>query len=889
MTELDLSPLADEALATFAEIASMAAAKLSTTTQADLDSFASGNTLTGATAYKNLAGIHQSQREALEKLRQEPAILRLVLEDDQDKQRIIYIGRNSNLALASGKEFASYRSPIGRLAEVPPGDEAHASVGGHDRRYWVIDKISFRPINETGEWDSRPSQYRHYDKGAYSIESLRALLSADGVDGADELDRLLEQARVRSGVSTGISHEVRTAMGLRDQPILDRFQGEIFRLPLSEQLIILGPPGTGKTTTLIKRLGQKLDADSLDQDEKRIAETDAGYRPHSQSWLMFTPSELLKHYLKEAFNREQVPASDKHIRTWASFRNDESRNKLGILRTVNGGKFTLKNDLAVIRPAFYEDASVWFNAFRAFHEERLRQQLIDGMTIVSAAASVPQQLIKEKLTKITDALVSRSLLETYRLLDGEDEEFKQALSSAKTLADDLLIKERNRLFNSDKDSFKRLATHLETLQQDGETDDEEAFDDDEQDNTSAPSHNDIQVAVTAYLAALKALARNKYLKRSIPKGSRSGFIIQFLGQSIPSDEVLIEVGRHISFQNGLRRFIQCHKRYVNEVPNSYQRFRRDADALDTFYVSEPTNSAQIGGIELDAIMLLILQNARGLLSQTYVKRAIGEARFGYLANIAELFRNQIMVDEATDFSMLELACMENLTSLNTQSFFACGDFNQRITTTGIRNISQLDWISSALSVRRVQLVYRQSQKLNAFAEELLRLQGGDLTSRGQLPEESTHNGVDPVLCEHVSDEDAARWIAERIKEVEKSVQQLPTIAVLVNSEQDVRPTAERLSRYLADVNLNAVACEEGRALGEGTDVRVFDIQHIKGLEFEAVFFASIDGLAVQTPELFDRYLYVGATRAATYLGLVSNGELPPKIEGLRPLLQTSWL
>lgn len=50
-----------------------------------------------------------------------------------------------------------------------------------------------------------------------------------------------------------------------------------------------------------------------------------------------------------------------------------------------------------------------------------------------------------------------------------------------------------------------------------------------------------------------------------------------------------------------------------------------------------------------------------------------------------------------------------------------------------------------------------------------------------------------------------------------------------------------------------------------SNVRVFDIQHIKGMEFEAVFFVSIDQLATLHPALFDKYLYVGITRAATYL------------------------
>lgn len=61
-------------------------------------------------------------------------------------------------------------------------------------------------------------------------------------------------------------------MGLRDQPILDKFQDEVFRLPLSHQVVLLGPPGTGKTTTLIRRLGQKLDIQYLDEDEQRVVQ-----------------------------------------------------------------------------------------------------------------------------------------------------------------------------------------------------------------------------------------------------------------------------------------------------------------------------------------------------------------------------------------------------------------------------------------------------------------------------------------------------------------------------------------------------------------------------------------------------------------------------------------
>lgn len=40
---------------------------------------------------------------------------------------------------------------------------------------------------------------------------------------------------------------------------------------------------------------------------------------HNNSWLMFTPTELLKQFLKEAFAREGVPASDQRIRAWYDY------------------------------------------------------------------------------------------------------------------------------------------------------------------------------------------------------------------------------------------------------------------------------------------------------------------------------------------------------------------------------------------------------------------------------------------------------------------------------------------------------------------------------------------------------------------------------------------
>ena len=115
------------------------------------------------------------------------------------------------------------------------------------------------------------------------------------------------------------------------------------------------------------------------------------------------------------------------------------------------------------------------------------------------------------------------------------------------------------------------------------------------------------------------------------------------------------------------------------------------------------------------------------------------------------------------------------------------------------------------------------------------------------------------------------------------------IAVLVNREDQLQLVADALNDALADQAIRAVACPKGQAIGPENDVRVFEVKHIKGLEFEAIFFVDIDVLAQEEPELFERYIYVGATRAATFLGLTCSGKaLPASMKPVSHLFNEKW-
>ncbi|MCG4650923.1 hypothetical protein L0P02_13205, partial [Bifidobacterium longum] len=74
-------------------------------------------------------------------------------------------------------------------------------------------------------------------------------------------------------------------------------------------------------------------------------------------------------------------------------------------------------------------------------------------------------------------------------------------------------------------------------------------------------------------------------------------------------------------------------------------------------------------------------------------------------------------------------------------------------------------------------------------------------------------GLSPVVAEYQDDiEDTAQSITERIGEIERLVnvnhteeQLLPSIVVLVKDESLVQPMAKKLSEYLDEYNLKAIA------------------------------------------------------------------------------------
>ena len=136
-----------------------------------------------------------------------------------------------------------------------------------------------------------------------------------------------------------------------------------------------------------------------------------------------------------------------------------------------------------------------------------------------------------------------------------------------------------------------------------------------------------------------------------------------------------------------------------------------------------------------------------------------------------------------------------------RSFFACGDFNQRVTNWGTRSMEEMQWVLPEIVAKSVAVAYRQSTQLHELAKQIVVQSVGHSTDV-VLPDFVDNEGVAPVLATNLSQQDdVVEWLAGRIVEIEKFAQQLPSTAALVNDERDVTPLATALGEALEEHNI----------------------------------------------------------------------------------------
>ena len=889
-----LEGAAKQSLDVFEKVSANARNLLGSTGGASLNALASANAFTMEKTTKTLGNIDRDQHEAYEKLAREPSIARVIAEDEDGNRETFFISRAAAPApFLKGVSFASYRSPAGRLASLPPGDSLDLRRPKGDIVLEVIERALFHPEELLEGWDSRDTLFQTEAFGPVTVESLRRLFeeTAEAGEIEDAFAALLREEEVRNSIVDKQRKALLKKMGLRDQPVLDQFQDKIFRMPIDSRAILLGPPGSGKTTTLIKRLGQKLDLEVIresDPAEYAVISrlSDGAPEPHASSWLMFTPTDLLRAYVKEAFGKENIAAPNERIRTWVAHRRDLARDAFAILRTGDGGgPFILREDEATLLPEAAASTMDWYADFDDWQNLRFWSEFVDA---ANQLASDPDPAIAALGSRLVRAVVSarsEPIAQGLFRLVALIADVRSLLSESRDRSDKTLRKSLNLQVNSDKEFLKSLGQHIESL---GEPAAEDADDEDgDIDEEEAPrTQQPLMRIANIYLSTLRSQARAAANGRK-PRG-RPAAILAWLGNRVLPETDVEPVGRELLLQRALLRFSNPVRQYLRGIPRRYRSFRQTRRDEQRWY--QPAKAGpHVHGLEVDLMLLTGLRLTKSMMQDSRARSAGDDPGLAALERSLGLMRNQILVDEATDFSPVQLACMAALAHPAANSFFACGDFNQRITPWGANSVAQLQWVFPDIKVEKIAIAYRQTRQLLDFARAIAEASGEEPVL-AELPDHVDNEGVAPALATGLYEQsELVRWLATRILEIEAAVQPnpLPTIAVLVNSKEMGKPTAEALDRELETRNLRAVDCTDGRTISETNEIGIFDVNDIKGLEFEAVFFLAIDRLAKQQ-DLYARFLYVGATRAATYLGITCESDLPDTLASLEDKFVESW-
>ncbi|MBK8813202.1 MAG: ATP-binding domain-containing protein [Acidobacteria bacterium] len=813
--------------------------------------------------------------------------------------------------------FANRDAKAGRIASIDPGNELTISLPYNrgQKTMRVVEKNIFNPVRRE-VWDARNNQIAFHLDDEY-VTSLRAALGvaapavvvpvvdilepadeivAPGADGRATLDELrtLEEAHRQDQRDTQEEklnrvREIVESIALKDQPVLDSAQDEFCRMPLNSQLILSGSPGTGKTTSVIKRIAMKAGASHLEEtDGISLSEDDR------TNWLIFTPNDLLKIYLKEAMNKEGLSATDQFVTTWERERGILGRDVLGFLKRGDKGLFSKTENVLLSNPSSAGTSHTALE-FIAFFDQEFLSALQTALESISGVKIDPRELtnrtfsIGEKFRTFTAAASNlRSKLNDQLPYSGglksisaiEDlSMLSVAYSNLRRNADNLINEFVDSWIEMNPTRFDDIVEFVQASAEDNKsllTDDLEAATEDNLDEIGA----DVDPRLKARSKIRQVLAQESEASAVGRKlrGKDAQFIWEYLEMTDETSNDLRLVGRlRLALKPAILR-ISSFNRFLAEIPRSYQRFRisnLEAHGGSNYWSDsrDAVENHRISAEEIDILIFAIFRIA-SILNDSSGPGIETEKRRELLGRIADQYRTHIAVDEATDFSAIQLASIYYLTDPRYRAVTFSGDLMQRVTTVGLGDWKELEALIP--TVERFELVasYRQTPMLLNTAKKLYTNIIGE-----EPPFDSRYHSTGdfppPLKYAGALDDNLGDWLASRVYEIYRiNGESLPSIAIFVPTESDIDPAHKILKEALNEYSIDVEPCKLGKILGTGSNIRVFSIEFIKGLEFEGVFYIDIDRSYEHHPELVDKYLYVGLTRATTFLGVTYADKIP---------------
>jgi hypothetical protein len=821
---------------------------------------------------------------------------------------IIVRGPQTTLERRNGNKTVSRDSLLGSLLiEADSNKIEYKDNSNRESTVLIFNQTEYTPTNSNGaaknithiinEEDNKEvfkfQTLKQAIKGILLTEEVETNEQPDETDFDNFLNSLLA---VDSDENPAHNNFIIEDAQLRYQPTLNPIQNKIKRSNYFDNttLIIEGGPGTGKTTSLLQRIKYLTDPEVIVDNWKKLSVKDESIinqliNKQNPKWIFFSPSELLYLYLKDSMAKEGLIPTDNNVKVWSNhklllmkqygiFNSQGYSPFLRHRRKTN--KNLIKNDGISCR--------LLIDSFTKHYLSEINNQITSLSKIDISNANWKNEFLgfindvkNIKFRSIEDLV--NFILNCYRNYNSKAKEIRKPYS-------DLINKATARRvfrFKKEDDIISQLTNlYKQQLSIDEPDETEEEMEDEE---LVFNSEFD-KWLFSKTKSIINRLCLNEISKKASLSKSLKSF--QAIVNIEVTDEEVKQIGELAIFNSKFYKWFTGFTRNIfAPIFSSYKRFRKSIVTNQdiTFY-----NTGQLVSIiEADPKRLHTQEQAflLGFINNVVKKaknKTANESFFNHSYPSAYEIHNKyvIAVDESSDFHPIDLYAMHSLLNNKLNSFTLCGDLMQKLTFDGIETWSDIDFLESAKDLKSLNICYRQSPTLFNIASKIYEHTKGN-TLDIQVEKKPIPNEPKALLYISNQEDQKLDWIGARIIEIyNRYGKVMPSIAIFTPNKENVSHITKELNENesLFRVGIEAVACVDGKILGDKNNVRVFDLNHIKGLEFEAVFFYDFDSVSRNiSSNIALNNVYVGLSRATYFTAIISNTELEDELEFLNNL------
>lgn len=645
---------------------------------------------------------------------------------------------------------------------------------------------------------------------------------------------------------------------------------KFYNLYNDKSVIVEGGPGTGKTTAMVSRIGLLVDTVQIEENIKGKNDYFNSLNrsqknkllqliKEDRDWMFFTPSNLIRQYMASSMNQEGLSKPFAKVHNWEVFRSRIMEDLGFFNEKIPSPKFR-----------HYDDSeSILMKDEWAIIQDFTRYYIQTMMKVERTAAYLTQVELQDVEDEILDEfakIVNPTIEKLIKLFMNLRSRMGESLAKIMTLLNDMINKVTESIYTEiadDEEARQYILNNLKKRRRKPEEDDDV---DEEQDDIPNGEEQQIRGFIRQLIEPY-ALYICKGKKLSPSREEAIEKISQYL---LDVHEPMLEFIANYSQVKPMARLCQGVKvNILKDISKIYKDFRKqqledksrnwDLELLNTI-ISESKNKDL--HYQEQALLIGFINN---LCKQ--VRKITQEADdHRYITCYLDNVRPVVGIDEATDFSIVEIYAMASFALPEFSSITLDGDLMQRLTNKGIRQWNDLENVLPNYQVLPLTLSFRQSVKMLNLARMLYK------DSVGHDPVYSAKKDAntvpDPLAFINADEQEKLNWIEKRIAEIYDIYGSLPSTAIFLNDHEQEFKFAQDLGarKFFKKTGIKVVVGNEGENLAKENLVRVFSIEKVKGMEFDAVFFHNID----DTPysgDLIKRFIYVGVSRAAFFLGI----------------------